>query len=74
MLVDMRLTNEDAASSRLFRVYRPVPPHYHQTCDEYLQVICGRGKFIVEGNVPVELGRDSCSFSAAMSCIAFLKL
>jgi mannose-6-phosphate isomerase-like protein (cupin superfamily) len=25
-------------------------------CDEYLQVISGRGKFVVEGNAPVELG------------------
>ena len=56
MLLDMRLTDEPAASSRLFRIYRPVPAHFHQTCDEYLQVICGRGKFIVEGNEPVELG------------------
>ena len=62
MLVDMRLTDEDAASSRLFRVYRPVPPHYHQTCDEYLQVICGRGRFIVEGNEPVELGPGQLLF------------
>jgi mannose-6-phosphate isomerase-like protein (cupin superfamily) len=56
MLLDMRLTDEAAASSRLFRIYRPVPAHFHQTCDEYLQVICGRGKFIVDGSEPVELG------------------
>ena len=62
MLVDMRLTDEDAASSRLFRVYRPVPAHYHQTCDEYLQVICGRGKFLIEGDEPVELGPGQLLF------------
>jgi mannose-6-phosphate isomerase-like protein (cupin superfamily) len=62
MLVDMRLTDEDAASSRLFRVYRPVPAHYHKTCDEYLQVICGRGKFVIEGNEPVELGPGQLLF------------
>jgi mannose-6-phosphate isomerase-like protein (cupin superfamily) len=52
----MRLADEPAASSRLFRIYRPVPAHFHQTCDEYLQVISGRGKFIVDGSEPVELG------------------
>ena len=56
MLLDTRLTNEPAASARLFRVYRPVPAHYHKTCDEYLQVITGRARFVVGGNAPVELG------------------
>jgi mannose-6-phosphate isomerase-like protein (cupin superfamily) len=62
MLLDMRLTDEPAASSRLFRIYRPVPKHYHQTCDEYLQVIAGRGVFVVEGNDPVELGPGQLLF------------
>ena len=29
----------------MFRVYRPTPPHYHATCDEYLYVVSGRGTF-----------------------------
>lgn len=62
MLLDMRLTDEAAASSRLFRVYRPVPAHFHQTCDEYLQVITGRGKFIVDGGDPLELGPGQLLF------------
>ncbi len=62
MLVDMRLTDEAAASSRLFRIYRPVPAHFHQTCDEYLQVISGRGKFIVDGADAVELGPGQLLF------------
>lgn len=62
MLLDMRLTDEPAASSRLFRIYRPVPAHFHQTCDEYLQVISGRGIFVVEGNDPVELGPGQLIF------------
>jgi mannose-6-phosphate isomerase-like protein (cupin superfamily) len=62
MLLDMRLTDEPAASSRLFRVYEPVPAHFHKTCDEYLQVIAGRGKFVVEGNDPVELGPGQLLF------------
>ena len=62
MLVDMRLTDEAAASSRLFRIYRPVPAHFHQTCDEYLQVISGRGTFIVDGGDPLELGPGQLLF------------
>ncbi len=43
LLLDTYLTNEEAASARVFRVYRPTPPHYHATCDEYLYVLSGRG-------------------------------
>jgi mannose-6-phosphate isomerase-like protein (cupin superfamily) len=45
LLVDHRLTDEAAASARVIRVYRPTPPHYHATCDEYLYVLSGRGTF-----------------------------
>jgi mannose-6-phosphate isomerase-like protein (cupin superfamily) len=62
MLLDMRLTDEPAASSRLFRIYKPAPAHFHKTCDEYLQVISGRGKFIVDGSEPVELGPGQLLF------------
>jgi mannose-6-phosphate isomerase-like protein (cupin superfamily) len=62
MLLDMRLTDEPAASSRLFRIYKPAPAHYHKTCDEYLQVIAGRGKFVVDGSEPVELGPGQLLF------------
>ena len=62
MLLDIRLTDEPAASSRLFRIYRPAPAHYHKTCDEYLQVISGRGKFVVDGGEPVELGPGQLLF------------
>ena len=43
LLVDTYLTNREAASARVFRVYRPTPPHYHEGCDEYLYVLSGRG-------------------------------
>jgi mannose-6-phosphate isomerase-like protein (cupin superfamily) len=45
LLVDRYLTNREAASARVFRVYRPTPAHYHATCDEYLYVLSGRGTF-----------------------------
>jgi mannose-6-phosphate isomerase-like protein (cupin superfamily) len=48
LLLDKYLRNEEAASARVFRVYRPTPPHYHSTCDEYLYVLSGRGAFWME--------------------------
>ena len=52
MLLDTYLTNEAAASARVFRVYRETPAHYHAGCDEYLYVLSGRGTFWMgdEGN------------------------
>jgi mannose-6-phosphate isomerase-like protein (cupin superfamily) len=48
LLLDHYLTNRDAASARVFRVYKPTPPHYHATCDEYLYVFSGCGTFWLE--------------------------
>jgi mannose-6-phosphate isomerase-like protein (cupin superfamily) len=48
LLIDRYLTNRTAASARIFRVYKPTPPHYHATCDEYLFVLSGRGTFWME--------------------------
>lgn len=62
MLLDMRLTDEPAASARLFRIYKPVPAHFHKTCDEYLQVLTGRARFVVDGRDPVELGPGQLLF------------
>lgn len=62
MLIDIRLTDEASASSRLFRIYRPAPPHFHKTCDEYLQVVSGRGTFVIEGQPPVDLGPGQLLF------------
>ena len=45
LLIDTYLTNEPAASARVWRVYRALPPHYHGGCDEYLYVLSGRGTF-----------------------------
>jgi mannose-6-phosphate isomerase-like protein (cupin superfamily) len=45
LLVDKYLTDREQASARVFRVYRPTPPHYHATCDEFLYVFSGRGTF-----------------------------
>ncbi len=45
MLVDTYLSDRPAASVRVFRIYRPTPPHYHETCDEVLYCVSGRGTF-----------------------------
>jgi mannose-6-phosphate isomerase-like protein (cupin superfamily) len=45
MLLDTYLTDEAAASARVFRVYRETPAHYHEGSDEYLYVLSGRGTF-----------------------------
>lgn len=45
MLADEYLTDRETASARVFRVYKPVPAHYHETCDEFLYVLSGRGTF-----------------------------
>jgi len=62
MLLDTRLTDEPEASSRVFRVYRPAPAHYHATCDEYLFVVSGRAKFFFAGEPPFELGPGQMVF------------
>ncbi len=62
MLIDTRLTDETEASSRVFRVYRPVPAHYHATCDEYLLVVSGRARFFFGNEKPFELGPGQLVF------------
>ncbi|MGY2051003.1 cupin domain-containing protein [Methylobacterium sp. JK268] len=37
------LIDRAAACLRVQRLDRPVPPHRHRTCDEYLYVLSGRG-------------------------------
>lgn len=52
MMCDTRLTDETEASCRIFRVYKPVPSHFHATCDEYLYVLRGRGTFAMADMAP----------------------
>ena len=56
MLTDIRLTDETAASCRIFRVHRPAPAHYHTSCDEYLYVLTGRAEIVIEGSEPRVIG------------------
>jgi mannose-6-phosphate isomerase-like protein (cupin superfamily) len=45
LLLDTYLTDHPSASTRVFRVYRGTPPHYHAGSDEHLYVLSGRGTF-----------------------------
>ena len=45
MIVDHYITERETASARVFRVLKPVPPHFHETCDEFLYVLSGRATF-----------------------------
>ena len=52
MLADLRLTDEPAASCRIFRVYRPVPAHFHRSSDEYLYVLSGAAEILIDTDAP----------------------
>ena len=62
MLTDLRLTDEQAASCRIFRVHRPVPAHFHTSCDEYLYVLSGRAEIVIEGQQPCVIGPGQLIF------------
>ncbi len=62
MLLDTRLTDEAEASSRIFRVYRPVGAHFHKTCDEYLFVLTGRATFFLGEDPPFDVGPGQLIF------------
>ncbi len=55
MLTDLRLTDGEAASCRVFRVYRPVPAHFHTSCDEYLYVLSGAAQIAITDDAPREI-------------------
>lgn len=48
MLLDRYLVDRAASSTRVFRVYRSTPAHFHVHCDEHLLVLSGRGTFWIE--------------------------
>jgi mannose-6-phosphate isomerase-like protein (cupin superfamily) len=62
MLTDIRLTDEAAASCRIFRVHRPAPAHYHTSCDEYLYVLTGRAEIVIDGLEPRIIGPGELVF------------
>jgi len=49
MLTDSYFSDYPEASSRIFRIYRTLPLHYHNECDEFLYVVSGEGVFHLSG-------------------------
>ncbi len=62
LLTDIRLTDEQAASCRIFRVYREVPPHFHTSCDEYLYILSGRAEIVIEEDPPRQVAPGELIF------------
>jgi quercetin dioxygenase-like cupin family protein len=54
LLLDRYLIDEPAASTRVFRAYRPTPPHYHAISNEHLYVLSGRGTFWLDAAANVD--------------------
>ncbi|GBQ05250.1 cupin domain-containing protein [Saccharibacter floricola] len=48
MLLDTYVSDKPEASIRVFRIYRDVPAHYHNQCDEVLYVLSGEGTFWID--------------------------
>ncbi len=55
LIVDAYLSDHDSASSRLFRLYHPIPRHSHQTCDEHLILLDGEVDFTIADEPPRRL-------------------
>ncbi|WP_348761130.1 cupin domain-containing protein [uncultured Salinisphaera sp.] len=54
ILVDAYLTDSPEASARVFRIYHPLPAHYHRHCDEHLYLYSGAVRFQI-GDAPARL-------------------
>jgi mannose-6-phosphate isomerase-like protein (cupin superfamily) len=55
MIVDAYLSDHNSASARLFRLYHPLPRHYHLTCDEHLVLLEGEVDFTIADQPPKRL-------------------
>ena len=62
MVADHRFTDDPAASARVFRVYRPTPPHSHASCDEYLYALSGRCLMKFADEPAIEVGPGTLVF------------
>jgi mannose-6-phosphate isomerase-like protein (cupin superfamily) len=66
LLIDTYLTDQPAASARVFRFYRPTPPHYHVHSDEYLYALSGKGTFWMGSRrTQAHSAPGRCCFSSA---------
>lgn len=52
ILIDAYLTDTPEASARVFRIYHPLPPHWHRHCDEHLVLYSGEVVFQISDAPP----------------------
>lgn len=52
ILVDAYLSDSPQASARVFRIYHPLPAHYHEHCDEHLYLFSGSVEFQIADEAP----------------------
>ncbi|ROO29790.1 cupin domain-containing protein [Salinisphaera japonica] len=52
ILIDAYLTDSPEASARVFRIYHPLPAHYHEHCDEHLYMYSGAVRFQIDDETP----------------------
>ncbi len=55
VIVDAYLSDSESASSRVFRLYRPLPRHFHMNCDEHLLLLDGEADFSLADEPPRRL-------------------
>jgi mannose-6-phosphate isomerase-like protein (cupin superfamily) len=55
VIVDAYLSDRQSASSRVFRLYGPLPKHLHKTCDEHLVLLRGEVDFTIANEAPRRL-------------------
>jgi mannose-6-phosphate isomerase-like protein (cupin superfamily) len=55
VIVDAYLSDSESASARVFRLYRPLPRHFHMNCDEHLLLLDGEADFSVAEEPPRRL-------------------
>ena len=55
MIIDAYLSDHESASAQLFRLYHPLPRHYHLTCDEHLLLLEGEVDFTIADAPPKRL-------------------
>lgn len=49
MLQDVYFSDFKESSSRIFRIYKKLPLHYHEDCDEHLYVVSGEARYHLSG-------------------------
>ncbi|MCG8323975.1 MAG: cupin domain-containing protein [Thiotrichales bacterium] len=62
LYVERRLLDNGNIGVRVFRVYKPVPPHYHAYSSTYLSIQSGRALFAIEGGEPFKAGPGDMIF------------